>query len=95
MKSSPTPAAESSKILNDFDTAGSRFQTRQRSLSHTCSVGFKSSSTSDVQFIFVFFDDARSVRSYNVISEHHFLFWPSSESKGGLTPDSRISSWYF
>ena len=42
MKSCPTHAVESSKIHNCFDTAGSRFNTRQPSLSHTCSKGFKS-----------------------------------------------------
>ena len=42
MKSCPTHAVESSKIYNGFDTAGSRFQTRQLSLSHMCSIGFKS-----------------------------------------------------
>ena len=42
MKSCPTPAVESSKIHNGFDTAGSRFQTRQPSLSHMCSIGSKS-----------------------------------------------------
>ena len=42
MKSCPTHAVVSSKIHNGFDTAGSRFQTLQPSLSHTCSIGFKS-----------------------------------------------------
>ena len=42
MKSCPTHAVEPDKIHNCFDTAGSRFQTRQPSLSHTCSIGFKS-----------------------------------------------------
>ena len=42
MKTCPTPAVESGKIHNGFDTAGSRFQTRQPSLSHTCTIGFKS-----------------------------------------------------
>ena len=42
MKSCPIPAVESSKIHSGFDTAGSGFQTRQPSLSHTCSIGFKS-----------------------------------------------------
>ena len=35
-------SGESSKIHNGFNTAGSRFQTRQSSLSHTCLIGFKS-----------------------------------------------------
>ena len=29
------------------------------------------------------------------MSSRSTMFWPSSESKGDLTPDSRISSWYF
>ena len=43
MKSCPTHEVASSKIHNGFDMAGSGFQTRQLSLSHTCSIGFKSS----------------------------------------------------
>ena len=43
MKSCPTPAVESSEIHNGIDTAGSLFQTSQPSLSHTCSIGLKSS----------------------------------------------------
>ena len=42
MNSCPTHAVESSKIRNGFDPAGFRFQKRQPSLSHTCSIGFKS-----------------------------------------------------
>ena len=42
MVSCPTHAVESSKIHNGFDTAGSRFQTRQPSLSHMFSIGSKS-----------------------------------------------------
>ena len=42
MNSCPTHAVESSKVHNGFDTAGSRFQTVQLSLSHMCSIGFKS-----------------------------------------------------
>ena len=42
MKSCPTHAVESSEIHNGFDITGSRFQTRQLSLSQTCSIGFKS-----------------------------------------------------
>ena len=42
MKSCPTHAVVSSKIHNGFDTAGSKFQTRHQSLSHTCLIGFKS-----------------------------------------------------
>ena len=44
IKSCPTHAVESGKIHNGFDSAGSRFQTRQLSLSHMCLIGFKSSS---------------------------------------------------
>ena len=42
MKSCPFHAVESGKIHNGFDMAGSGFQTRQPSLSHTCLIGFKS-----------------------------------------------------
>ena len=31
----------------------------------------------------------------HAISYRSTMFWPSSESKGDLTPDSRISFWYF
>ena len=42
MNSCPAHAVESSKIHNGFDTARFLLQTRQLSLSHTCSIGFKS-----------------------------------------------------
>ena len=42
MKFCPTHAVEYSKIHNGFDAANSRFQTRQPTLSHMCSIGFKS-----------------------------------------------------
>ena len=42
MKSCPTHAVESSKMHNGFDTAVYRFKTRQLSLSHAFSIGFKS-----------------------------------------------------
>ena len=29
------------------------------------------------------------------MSSQSTMFWPSSESNDGLTPDSRIWSWYF
>ena len=75
MKSCPTHAVESSEIHNVFDTAGSGFQTRQPSLSHTCSIGFKSSNKlgGGRLSIFVFLDDVSTVKSCNVISEHHIL----------------------
>ena len=78
MKSCPTHAVESSKIHNGFETTGYWFQTRQPSLSNTCSIGFKSGNKLgrgrlDVLLIFVFLDDASTVRSRNVISEHHVL----------------------
>ena len=78
MQSCPTHAVESSKIHNGFDMSGSWFKTRQLSLPHTCSIGFKSEQarrwkTSDVQLIFVFLDIASTVGSCNVISEHHVL----------------------
>ena len=41
MISCPSPAVESS-FHNGFDTAGSWFQARQPSLSHTCLIGFNS-----------------------------------------------------
>ena len=47
--------------------------------------------TSNVRLVFVFFHDASTVRSCDVISST--MFWPSSQSKGDLTPVSRISSW--
>ena len=82
MKSCPTHAVEPCKIHNGFDTAGSRFkntsaelvplvfdrvQVRQRA---------RPWKTSDVLLIFVFLDDASTVRSCNVISEHrvHCLY---------------------
>ena len=49
MKSCPTHAVESSKIQNGFDAAGSRFQTRQPSLSHTCSMGSSPTTSSAVE----------------------------------------------
>ena len=80
MKSCPTNAVQSSKIHNGFDMAGFRFQTRQMSLSHTCSIGFKSGNklgqgrpAMHVLLIFVFLDDAVTVQSCNVISEHNVL----------------------
>ena len=79
MKSCPTHAVESSKIRNGFDTAGSRFHTRQPSLFHTCFDRVQvwqqvwPWKTSDFQLIFVFLDDASTVRSCKVISEHHIL----------------------
>ena len=41
MKSSPTHAVESSKFHKGFDTPDSKFKTRQPSLSHMCSIRFK------------------------------------------------------
>ena len=78
MKSCPTSAVESSKIHNGFDMAGSRFQTRQQSLSHTFDrvqvwQQTRPWKTSDALLIFAFLDDASKVRSCNVISEHHVL----------------------
>ena len=90
MKSCPTPAVESSKIHNGFDMAGSQFQTQWTSLSHICSIGFKSSNKlgrgrlAMFCWFFVFLDDASKVRSCNVISEHHVLAiyrvqgWPNT-----------------
>ena len=79
MKSCPYHAVESNKIHNGFETAVSQFETRQLSLSHTYSIGLKSNNklsrgkTSDVLLIFVFLDDASTLRSCNVVLEHHVL----------------------
>ena len=79
MQSCPTHAVESSKIHNGFDTVGSQFQTRQPSLSHTCSIGFKSGNKlgrgrlAMFSCFFLFLHDASTLRSCNVISRHHVL----------------------
>ena len=49
MKYCPTHAVESSKIHNGSNTAGSRFKTRQLSLSHTYLIGFKSATSSAME----------------------------------------------
>ena len=77
MKSCPS-AVESSKIHNGFDMAGSWFQTRQPSLSHTCSIGLSPATSSAVEdqrysVFFVFLNDVSTVRSCNAISEYHVL----------------------
>ena len=97
MKSCPTH--ESSKIHNGFDTAGSWFKTRQPGLSHTCSIGFKSGNKLGrgrlTMFCWFLYSSIMRVQWGLAVSSRSTMFWPSSESKGDRTPDSRISSWYF
>ena len=99
MKSCPTYAVVSIKIHNGYETAGSRLKTRQPSLSHMCSIGFKSSnklgSGSPVMFCWFSYSSMMRVQWGLAMSSRSTMFWSSSESKGDLTPDSRISSWYF
>ena len=78
MKSCPTHAVESSKIHNGFDTAGSRFQTRQPSLSHTFDrVQVRQQArpwqTKDVLLIFVFLEDASTVAIFHILSSFFFV----------------------
>ena len=99
MKSCSTHAVESSKFSNGFDTAGSRVNTRLPSLSHTCSIGFKSGNKLGdwrlAMFCWFLYSSMMRVQWGLAMSSRSTMFWPFSESKGDLTPDSRISSWYF
>ena len=79
MKSCPTHAVESSEIHNGFDTAGSRFSNTSAKLVPNAfdRVQVRQQArpweTSDILLNFVFLDDASTVRSCYVISEHHIL----------------------
>ena len=99
MKSCPTHAVEYSKIHNGFDTASSRFQTRQPTLSQTCIIGFKSGNKLSrgrlAMCCSFLYSLMMRVQKGLAMSSLSMMFWPSSESKGDLAPDSRISSWYF
>ena len=99
MKSCATHAVESSKIHNGFDAAGSRFQTRQPSLSHTCLIGFKSSNKLSrgrlAMFCWFLYTSMMWVQLGLAMSSPSTMFLSSSESKGDRTPDSRITSWSF
>ena len=93
-----THAVEASKIHNGFDTAGSWFQTRQPSLSTTCSIRFKSGNKLGggrlAMFCWFLYSLVMRVQWGLAMSSRSTMFWPSSESKGDLRPDSRISSRY-
>ena len=99
MKSWSAHAVQSSKIHNGFDTVASWFQTRQPSLSHTCSIGYKSSNKLRrgrlAMSCWFLYSSMMRVMWGLAMSSRGTMFWPSSESKGDLAPDSRISSWYF
>ena len=98
MKPCPSHAIESSKIYNSFDKAGFPFKTRQPSLSHTCSIGFKSGNKLGrgrlAMFCRFLYYPMMRVHGGITMSSRSNMFWPFSESTGDLTPDSRISSWY-
>ena len=99
MKPCPTHAVESSEIHSVFDTAGFRFQTRQPSLSYTCSIGFKSGNKLGrgrlTMFCWFLYSSMMRIKWGLAMSSRSTMFWPSSEFKGDLTLDSRISSRYF
>ena len=78
IKSCPTHAVESRKIHNGFGTLVPGL----KHVSRACPTVFDRVQvlqqappwkTSDVMLIFVFLDDASTVRSCNVILEHHVL----------------------
>ena len=98
MRPCTTPAVESSKIHNGYDMACSWFPTRQLSLSHMCSIGFRSGNKLGrgrlAMFCWFLYSSMMRVKWGLAMSSRRTMFWPSSESKGGLTPDSRIWSWY-